>query len=57
MVPIARSSGVATAWAIDSGLAPGSEALTWIEGYLRQRRDRQHAQREQARHHDRCGQQ
>src|SRR5690348_8526081 len=30
--PNCRSSGVATAVAIVSGLAPGSDALTWIEG-------------------------
>jgi hypothetical protein len=32
MLPRARSSGVATLAAIVSGLAPGSEALTWIVG-------------------------
>jgi len=32
MVPSARSSGVATVAAIDSGLAPGRLAVTWIAG-------------------------
>src|SRR5690554_424368 len=32
MVPSARSSGVATVAAIDSGLAPGMLAVTWMAG-------------------------
>ena len=32
MVPSARSSGVATVAAMDSGLAPGMRACTWIDG-------------------------
>ena len=32
MLPSARSSGVATVAAIDSGLAPGRLAVTWIAG-------------------------